>query len=126
MTELPKRLGTPANAIHTVMTEPFLARPAMGPRLIAGFTSGYTETLYKDGDPAKAERVEVTNMVYDKNGLYYDSKTLRGKTDRFKDALRGLSSILFGNGRAPVQNRPSANALVRLDGRVDGAGGQLV
>lgn len=54
-----------------------------GASALAGFTSGYTETLYKDGDPAKAERVEVTNMVYDKNGLYYDSKTLRGKTDRF-------------------------------------------
>jgi hypothetical protein len=63
---------------------------------IKGFTSGYTETVYKDGDPSNAERVEVTNTVYDNNGLFVESNTLRGKTDRFKDALRGLSSMLFG------------------------------
>lgn len=82
-----------------------------GASALAGFTSGYTETVYKDGEPTKAEQVEVTNTVYDANGLYYDSKTLRGKTDRFKDALRGLSSMLFGT-EGPLSK--TGQALTRL------------
>jgi hypothetical protein len=96
---------------HTAHGTVFGEPTSDGASALNGFTSGYTETLYKDGDPAKAERVEVTNMVYDKNGLYYDSKTLRGKTDRFKDALRGLSSILFGT-EGPLSK--TGQALTRL------------
>ena len=82
---------------HTTRYDGAVAPNTDGGTAINGFTCGYTETLYKDGDPSKAERVEVTKMVYDQNGLFYESNTLRGKTDRFKDALRGLSSMLFGN-----------------------------
>jgi hypothetical protein len=78
---------------------------------LKGFSSGYEETLYTNGDFTNIDRVEVRDIKYDSNALVFSSDTLVGKTNRFKEVMRGVGTLLFGS-EGPLSK--SARALRKL------------